>query len=213
MKTWLLIGSCLVAGCSKKDSDASGSAKPTSGGGDTSIDVAGVNAAIPADLKGKIEFEAGTIELGHRGRESAKAAVPKGWKKGFMPGSLEPADADNFGSKTFGKTSMTIGTDCNGSCEKKDWAAVSDKVYFSQFTGGKTEGKVIKDEKGDNRRTLVFEHKVSDSFPEKEVAARVIVAWWTPDSERYYTCQAEVGTPVKGLLPAFEKACAKVAVE
>ena len=171
--------------------------------------IAAVNAALPADLKDKIAFEKKDVEAGMgKKKETYTVAAPKGWKAGFMPGSLEPADADGFGSKTLGKSSFRVGSDCNGSCEKKDWAAVSDQVYFSQMTSNK-EGKVTKDEKGENRRTVIFEGKVSD-FPEHDVAIRIVTAWWEPDSTHYYVCQAELGVPLKGAAAAFEKACSKV---
>ena len=178
----------------------------------TEADLAAVNAAIPADLKGKVEFEIGkvTSEKGKRSTKSFKMVRPKGWKAGFMPGSLEPADADNFGSKTLGKTEMDVDSNCDGSCEKKDWAAVSDKVNFARFTDGKMEGKVLKDVKGKNERTVVFEHKLSENWPEKDVAVTISRAWWDPDGSRYFTCQVQLGTPVKGLADAFEKACSKV---
>src|SRR5262245_9142190 len=110
-KQWLAIAVCALGACSKKSGDA---AKVDIG----ADHVAAVNAAIPPDLKGKIEFELGTVEAGRKGKEAFKLAVPKGWKKGFMPGSLEPADSETFGSKTMGKTSLKVGSDCNGTCEK-----------------------------------------------------------------------------------------------
>jgi len=173
--------------------------------------VAAVNAALPAELKGTLEFELGTVKEGKGRREGAfKLARPKGWKDGFMPGELEPADADNFGSKTLGRSSFTVSSNCDGACEKKDWAATSDKVNFAPFTSGTVEGKVVKDVKGTNTRTLVFEHVVSESFPEKDVAISIVTAWWSPEGSRYFTCRAELGTPLKGAAAAFEQACAKV---
>ena len=139
--------------------------------------------------------------------------MPKGWKAGrFIPGTVEPPDADSFGSKTLGKTQMGVGRNCDGTCEKKDWAAVSDKVLYSQFTSGKVEGKVIKDEKRPNGRTLVFERKPS-SFADKEVAVHIYTSWWEPDGTEYYTCSAELGQPLKGAAEAFEKACSRVVKE
>jgi hypothetical protein len=139
--------------------------------------------------------------------------VPKGWKKGFMPGELEPADADNFGSKTFGKTTLRIGTNCDGTCEKKDWAATADKATFGPILTG-MKGKAVKDEKaGDgNGRLVVFETERDPNSPfgDKDVAVYVVRAWWTKDSTKYWTCHAELGVPAKGLAAAFEKVCAKV---
>ncbi len=195
----------LIAACGK---GSSGDAAKV----DISVDhVAAVNAAIPAEWKGKIEFVAGEIvDDKRRNPVRYKVAIPKDWKKGFMPGALEPADSDTFGSKTFGKTEIQVGSNCDGTCEKKDWAATSDKVNFAQFATGQTKGKVIKDEKSATGRTMVFEHEVDSSFPEKEVAVRIIRAWWTDGAPRYYTCTADLGTPAKGLAAAFEKACSKV---
>jgi hypothetical protein len=205
-KQALVLGLCLLGACGKKGGDAP----------KVEIDpghVAAVNAAIPADLKGKLEFELATVE-GMKKGESFKLAAPKGWKAGGpIPGTLKPADSDGFESKAWGKTQLKVGHDCNGACEKKDWAAVSDKVYFSQFTGGTVQGKVVKDDKGTNRRTLVFERKVSDAFPEHDVAVDIITAWWDPEGPRYYVCSAELGAPAKGLVAAFELACSKVSAD
>jgi hypothetical protein len=205
-----------TAGCGKGDSkDGAGGATGAGGasGGVPADHVAAVNAALPAELKGKLEFEAGRIVENEKRGRVFKAATPKGWKTGrFMPGEIEPPDAESFGSKTLGRTRMSIGRNCDGKCEKKDWAEVSDRVHYSQFTSGKIEGKVIKDEKRPNGRTLVFETKPS-SFPDKDIAVYVQTSWWEPDGDAYYTCSAELGQPVKGAAEAFEKACAKVIKE
>jgi hypothetical protein len=206
-----------TTGCGKGDSkDGAAGAGGAGGAGAAGLPadhVAAVNAALPAELQGKVEFEAGRIvETEKRGR-AFKLAVPKGWKTGrFMPGEIEPPDAESFGSKTLGKTKMGIGRNCDGRCEKKDWAEVSDRVLYKQFTSGQVEGKVIKDEKRPNGRTLVFERKPS-MFPDKDVAVHVYTSWWEPDGAEYYTCSAELGLPLKGAAEAFEKACAKVIPE
>lgn len=176
----------------------------------TQADLDAVNAAVPADLKGKVEFEIGTITAEKGKKTSYKLVRPKGWKPGFMPGSLKPADADNFGSPTLGKTEMSVDSNCDGSCEKKDWAKVSDKVHFTRFTAGQMKGKVLKDTQGKNERLVVFEHELSEHFPEKDTAITIARAWWDPDGSRYFLCEVELGTPVKGLAAAFEKACSKV---
>lgn len=208
---WITIA-LAAAACGKGDSKEG--AKGAATGGDLPADhVAAVNAALPADLKGQLEFEAGRILENEKRNEAFKVAVPKGWKKGrFMPGTIEPADADTFGSKTLGKTQMAVSRNCDGDCVKKDWAAISDKVLYSQFTSGKVEGKVIKDEKRPNGRTLVFERKPG-MFPDKDVAVHVYTSWWEPESTEYFTCSAELGMPVKGAAEAFEKACSKIIKE
>lgn len=206
-----------VAACGKDKSGDKAAGGGDKGGGKsaaasvTAEHVAAVNAAIPADMKDKLEFELGTVEDEKgRDKDTYKLAVPKGWKKGFMPGELEPADSDNFGSKTLGKTDLQVGSSCDGACEKKDWAASTDKSQFAPLTG---DGKVLKDEKRANGRTLVVERKVSESFPEKDVAVSIRTVWWEPDGSRYYYCFADLGTPAKALADAFEKACSAVAAE
>jgi hypothetical protein len=197
------------AACGKGDGKAG-----ARGGGDLPADhVAAVNAALPAELQGKLAFEAGRIVENERRGRAFKLAVPKGWKKGrFIEGTLEPPDADSFGSKTLGRTQLGLGRSCDGECVKKDWAAASDKELFGPYTSGKSRGKVLKDEKRPNGRTLVFEVEPSP-FPDKEVAVYVFTAWWDPEGSEYFSCKAELGQPVKGAADAFEKACAKVIKE
>jgi hypothetical protein len=207
-----LLAVIVVAACSKKSGSSADSV--------TKADADAVNAMIPADMKGKIEFEVATVDDG-MGRHPAKFTVvaPKGWKKGFMPGSLEPADSDHFGSKTMGKTSFTVGSGCDGTCEKKEWAAVVDKVYYKQFTSGQVTGKLIKDDKRPNGRTLVFaqepksvtEGTTTMTSGEKKIL--IITTWWSDDSRKYDACEAELAEPAMGLAAAFEKACTKVTIE
>jgi hypothetical protein len=210
---WITLALATAAACGKGDSKEGGKGGAAAGGDLPADHVAAVNAAIPADLKGKVEFEAGRIVENEKRNRAFKVAVPKGWKPGrFMPGMLEPPDPDTIGSKTLGKTQMGVGRNCDGTCEKKDWAAVSDKVLYQQFTGGQVQGKVIKDEKRPNGRTLVFERAPS-AFPDKDVAIHIYNSWWEPDGSEYYTCSVELGQPLKGAAEAFEKACAKVIKE
>src|SRR6185312_10630111 len=115
---------------------------------------------------------------------------PKSWKDGFMPGSVKPEDADNLGFAT----EMQVGTNCDGSCEPKDWAKVS--------------GKVHKDVKGKNDRLLVFANEptvqenagsasmtVNGQTTTTTVTATsgtkgvtIIHAWWSDGDSRYFTC-------------------------
>jgi hypothetical protein len=170
--------------------------------------VAAVNAALPAALRGTLELEAGrVVESTKRG--GYLAAVPKGWKAGALPGSLVPPDADGFGSKTLGRSRLSIGSNCDGECVPKDWAAASDKALFAQFTSGRIPGKVTKDERRPTGRTLVFEREAGP-LPDQEVAIYIHVAWWTAESPRYHACSVELGAPLRGAAAAFEQACAGV---
>lgn len=219
-KIWMVL--LVAASCGKKGGDA---AKVSL----TKADADAVNALVPADMKSKIEFEVRTLDDGMKHHPTKYTFLaPKQWKKGFMPGSVEPNDGDNMG---FG-TSMDVGTNCDGSCEAKDWAKVSDKVNFSQYTSGKVTGKVVKDEKGKNERLLVFANEptventgsssvtVNGQTTTGTVTATsgskgvtIIHAWWNDGDSRYMTCQATLNEGAAVLEAAFEKACAKVSIE
>ena len=217
-KQLIVVLVCATA-CGKKGADA----PPV-----TKADADAVNAAVPADFKGKIEFEVGAIkdDFGHH-TTTYSLILPKGWKKGFMPGSLEPADGDSFGSKTLGKTSISVGSNCDGDCKSKDWAAVVDKVFYKQYTSGEVPGKIIKDDKQKSSRTLVFqqEPKVETTTTQSgtttstttatsgEKGITIITTWWTDGASQHYKCMVQLGEPAIGLAAAFEKLCAKVSVE
>lgn len=214
----------LIAACGKKGGGGGAAATVTKADADAA------NAAVPADMKSKIEFEVRTMDDGMKHHPTKYTFVaPKQWKKGFMPGEVEPNDGDNMG---FG-TSMIVGTNCDGDCVSKDWAKTADKVNFSQYTSGKVNGKIVKDEKGKNDRLMVFSNEptvqenagtatatVNGSAATTTVTVTsgskgvtVIHAWWNDGDSHYYTCQATLNDAAAALAPAFEKACAKVSVE
>lgn len=214
-----------IAACGKGKSGG-GAAAPSI----TKADADAANAAVPAELKSKVEFEVRTFDDGSKHHpEKYTVVAPKQWKKGFMMGTLEPDKADDLGFAT----SFRVGTNCDGDCVAKDWAKVSDKVDFSQYTSGKVTGKVVKDEKGKNERWLVFANEptvqenagtasmtVNGQTTTTAVTATsgskgvtVIHAWWNDGDAHYYTCEATLNDAAAALAPAFEKACAKVSIE
>ena len=183
----------LAAACGKKDGGGGGGAPAVA------LDVAGVNALVPAALKDKLVFEKRDIP-----DESSKKpttwtlAAPKGWEQKMkMFAKVRPPDAANLGFMTdFG-----VSSNCDGSCEAKDWAATADKVNFAQY---KSNGsKIEKDEKGANDRTMIA------STDDRRF---VVYAWWKPGDKRYYYCTASLEKPVMDAAPAFEKACKAVSV-
>jgi hypothetical protein len=229
-----LLGAGSLGACGKKKSDAAASAPSI-----TKADADAVNAAVPADLKAKVVFDVQTIE-DKLGRHTTKYTLvaPTGWKKGFMPGELEPQktgwpeDKDIYDNQ-LGRTRIEVGSNCDGACEPKDWAAVVDKVYFSQYTSGKVHGKVLKDVKGKNDRLLVFQEEptVQESSGSASVTINgqtttttmtsttgnegitIIHTWWEDGASKHYVCTAELAKPAASLEPAFEKMCGKVSVE
>lgn len=172
------------------------------------IDVAAVNALVPEPLKAKLEFVETSVEE-ERGRSKTvyTAAAPKTWTGGDskmkMFAKLEPPRADGFGNFT----GMQFGSNCDGRCEEKDWAKVSEKVDFAQFR----DKKIIKDELGKTSHLMVAEDG-DDTF--------VTYAWWVDGGSNYYTCRATLskgfstdGPDPRAAASAFEKACQAVNVK
>ena len=170
--------------------------KKKSGGGDSKpLDVAAVNALVPASLKDKVVFEKRDI-VEKRGRHNRTytVAAPKGWKQDMDSfASLKP-DKEGMGFMT----SFKVGTNCDGECTSKDWAATVEHVYASYL-----KGKVLKDVKGRNSRTIIAE--AGDD-------TAVVVATWEDGAKEYSDCGATLEKEVKDLAPAIEKACESVSV-
>ena len=193
MKNVLVLALVPLLACGKSDkSDKAGSkAAPA-------IDAAAVNALVPADLKAKLVFDKTDI-VEERGKHSVTytMAAPKGWTskmKGFA--SLHPADDANLGFFT----EVSVGSNCDGTCEPKDWAKVADKVNFKQFEAD----KVIKNVTTPTSRLLIASREDKTTF--------VVYAWWENGARRYNTCSATLDEPVKAAGDAFAKACQAVAV-
>lgn len=178
--------------CGKSDKAADKKAAPA-------IDVAAVNALVPADLKAQLVFDKTDI-VEERGKHSVTTytmAAPKGWTskmKGFA--SLHPADDAKLGFFT----ELSVGSNCDGTCEPKEWGPVADKVNFKQFAND----KVIKNETTPNSRLLIASREDKTTF--------VVYAWWEKGARRYNTCTATLDEAVKTAGDAFAKACQAVSV-
>lgn len=196
MKHGLMVGWVALAigaaACGKKDGGGGG-------GGDAppaklpANAVADANAAVPKEAAAKLKFVEGTYE---DRKDKALAVVPEGWKKSdVIPGSYSPPDGAGLGFMT----KFQLGTNCDGSCEPKDWAATADKVNFSQFTKDGGSFKVQKDEKGPGQRILVATNADGGAY--------VSAAFWKDGARKYFTCSANLDKDDAALAPAFEKAC------
>ena len=172
------------------------------------IDVAGVNALVPAALQGKLVFEEKSVEE-ERGRNSKTVytmAAPKTWTsddKMTMFAKFRPPSEDGFGNFT----EISLGSNCDGRCEEKDWAKVSEKVDFAQFR----DKKIVKDEAGKTSHLMVVED--GDT-------TRVIYAWWVDGGDHYFKCRATLSKGFgddapdpRAAAPAFEKACQAVNIK
>jgi len=191
MRNFSLLLLIVAAACGKSDSSAGASAPAAA-----PIDVAAVNALVPADLKDKLVFEQRDI-LEERGKSTATftMAAPKDWEQdGKMFASVKPKSEANLGFFT----KLSVGSNCDGTCEPKDWAKTSEKVEFSQFRNGWT---IKKDEPTKTSHLVIAE---------KEDRVEVRYAWWKDGDRRYYTCGASLEGAVKGAADAFVKACQAV---
>ena len=172
------------------------------------IDPAAVNALVPAALQSKIVFEQTSVEeeRGRRSKTVYTLAAPKTWKadgKMKMFAKLSPPNEDGYGNFT----EISLGSNCDGACEAKDWAKVSEKVHFKQFR----DKKIVKDELGKTNHLMVVES--GDD-------THVLYAWWADGGDHYYTCTATLSKGFsdsapdpRAAAPAFEKACQAVNVK
>jgi len=190
----------IAAACGKGDKKEGASSSGGGGAPAAKLDVAGVNALVPAALKDKLVFEQREVkeEGGHR-EPSYTLAAPKGWEQKMkMMATLRPPEGSSLGFMT----ELHVGSNCDGDCVAKDWAATSDKVNFAQF---KSNGsKIDKDEKGKSDRTLVASTDEGKKY--------VVYAWWEDGAKRYHYCSATLEKEVADAAPAFEKACKAVSV-
>jgi hypothetical protein len=198
----------LAVACSSDATSSSSSASPAAV--KPTIDLAAIQADVPAALREKLVFEEREITAKTGSRQDVYTmAAPKSWKPGSMEmfAKLKPADADGFGNFT----ELHLSSNCDGACVSKDWASVSEKVDFAQFRG---EGfKVVKDEKGATNHLMVATDK-DDS------TTYVVYAWWTEGASRYFGCRATLskgfsaeGPDPRPAAPAFERACKAVGYE
>jgi hypothetical protein len=172
------------------------------------IDPAAANALVPAALQAKLTFEEKSVqeERGRRSKTTYTAAAPKSWTaddKIKMFATLRPPTEDGYGNFT----EMRFGSNCDGACESKDWAKVSEKVDFAQYRSK----KIVKDEAGKTSHLMTVED--GDD-------THVIYAWWVDGGDHYYTCRvtlskgfSDSAPDPRPAAPAFEKACAGVNIK
>ena len=192
MKNLSLLALLVAAACGKSDKASAPAAAP--------IDVAAVNALVPADLKDKLVFEQRDIieERGKRSKATFTMAAPKDWEQdGKMFASLKPKSDANMGFFT----KLTVGSNCDGACEPKDWAKTSEKVNFAQFREG---WKIVKDEQNKTSHLMIAE---------KDDQTNVTYAWWSDGGRKYFSCAVSLEGAVKTSADAFAKACQAVSVK
>jgi len=149
-----------------------------------------IQAAIPEDAP-KVELEAKLLD-----DDKMIAAVPKGWKEGVVPGSFQPPDEANLGFMTR----YSAGTNCDGTCEPKDWKATADKVNFAQFKGDQFQIQKDEELKDPSGRVLVATTK-------DDGKVYISAARWKDGARFYVTCAVTLDKEAVALATAFEKAC------
>jgi hypothetical protein len=196
----------IVAACgSKGDKGKGGGDKGGDKGGGGPADAKAANDAVPAAWKSKLTFEVKTLG-GEKGMDKEKLSVPvpKGWKNGFLEGSVEPQDGNN----DFGfATGLRVGATCQGECKTKssaEWAAAADEAFFNNLLKHTPAPKVTKDEKKDGRRTLVATDTNTDGNMNQ---THIVTAWWKDGGDHFYFCSADLAEEAKDTAPAFEAAC------
>jgi hypothetical protein len=173
-----------TTGCGKSEDGAS---DPKAALQAVEAAVPAINEAVPAALRDRLTFEAAKVE-----DDELAAAVPSGWESKHMPGSYRPADEADLGFMTR----FSVGSNCDGYCKPKDWAASVQQIEFAQF---ETDGfEIEKDEELANGRLLVA--RSDDS-------AYVVAAWWKSDASKYYYCRASLDDDAADAVAAFETAC------
>ncbi|HEY1546736.1 MAG TPA: hypothetical protein VGG28_02895 [Kofleriaceae bacterium] len=179
----------VLAACSKSDSKKA--AAPVV----TAIDAAAVNALVPAELKAKLVFDKTDVIEDHgKDKVTFTVAAPKGWKQdGTMFATLKGGDDVGF------MTQMHLASDCDGSCEPKDWAKSADKVVFDQFK----DAGVVKNDTTPTSRLLIAT---------RDKTTFVAYAWWNNAERHYHFCSVTLEEPVAAAAPAFAKACQAVNV-
>src|SRR5262249_5939575 len=101
----------IAAACGKKDGGGGGGATAAK------IDVAGVNALVPAALKDKLVFEQREVkEDSGKHSPTFTLAAPKGWEQKMkMMATLRPPDSANLGFMT----EFHLSSNCDGDCAAK----------------------------------------------------------------------------------------------
>ena len=156
------------------------------------IDLAPINALVPSPLKDKLVFEQRAITIGHA---TYTLAAPRSWtQEGKLFAHWKGAEHSR----------LEVGSNCDGTCTPKDWAAISDKVNFAP----RAKGKVLKDDKGANRRTMIAQTSIGG-----QETTDIVVAWWTDGANRYHQCTATLDDTIKDAASAFEKVCQAVVIE
>jgi len=186
---------CATASCRDSELKSAGAGNKVS----REIDVAAINALVPATLQPTLVFDKRDVSVERGPRKTTYTlAAPRGWEqRGGV--RMELVTTDRIGAQVR----LVASSSCDGECKPRPWEPIVDRVHFAP----RAKGKVLKDEKAPGRRTMIAEGQRSGV-----AITYVTVAWWTDGGNSYHYCVASLTDAFKAAAPAFEKACQAVTI-
>ena len=193
---WCLVMGLVVVGCGEKAPPPAAQPQETP----EAALKAFAEKALPAVVKAipagapEVKFEAALSD-----KDRIAFSQPVGWTTGVIPGSFEPPKEADLG---FG-TRFRVGTNCDGTCEPKEWPPIAEKVNFKQYRSGTF--KIVTEEALTAPEGRLIIAEPTSGFGKKIYLS---VARWKAGESRYFTCSATLdGEKAAALLPAFREAC------
>jgi hypothetical protein len=189
------IATLALAACKADRQPAERSAAPPP----VEIDVAAVNALVPATLKDRLVFERRELAVDRGGHKASYTlAAPTGWvQTSKLFAHVRPPGTG------VREPRLEVGDNCDGPCTAKPWEVIVDRVNFAPIA----RGTVRKDDHVANRRTMIAEVAAGGA-----TTTHVVVAWWNDGEPRYHVCSAILDDAFKDAAAAFDKACQAVAI-
>lgn len=155
--------------------------------------VGAANALVPAALQAKIRFAPVVSE-----KKRHVGLLPVGWSKGFMPGSVKPAEGDDLGLAT----TMAVDTNCDGGCTAKDWAGVVAKVEFDKNRFGSA---IFDRDETIPASADGVQGRLATATADGKVY--ITAAFWKTGAPRYTYCRVTLDGNAATAAPAFVEAC------
>ncbi len=201
----------LAAACGKKEGDGAENAKPDKPA--TAIDVAGINALVPAPLRHELVFEQREVGTDHSGggdglKVRFTVALPKSWER-------KPyAVVDDFAALGPPASSKLDGS-IQFSPEERMQERWDLPRAGQQGVGRGSWTEEVSTYRRDGMRFERDEVRPNDTTWRScgsDSARYVVYAWWQDGGKRYRICWTKLSSDVGAAALAFEKSCRAVAV-
>ena len=166
----------------------------TSGGG--SGDAGGAIPLAEINTLGgeHVQFKVATV--GDDSDEHIKAAVPVGWDTSMF--GFKPPKSMDLGFST----QIRMSTNCDGTCEPKDWKPIVDKINIQPYRGDRY--KLIRETPLTNPSGHLLVVEEDGGFGKR---IHISAARYKPGAPRYMTCSATLEEKALPMADAFAKAC------